>query len=543
MIRLLLVEDSDLDAELVSATLADERLDCRITRVVNEAGFRAALAEQEPDIVLSDFRLPTFDGMSALRIARAHYGDLPFIFVSGAFGEELAVQCLKAGATDYVLKQRIERLPTAVRLALAETQARRERRAAEQERRQLEEERAQLLAAERTLRREAELANRAKDDFLATLSHELRTPLNAILGWARMLGSGRLDDAATRQAIDVIQRNAKLQAKLIEDILDVSRIISGKLRLESEPVDVKSVVLAAVEAIRPACDAKSLTLDADAIRNAELDIVTGDAMRLQQIFGNLLSNAVKFTPKGGTIRVEALRIDGIVTVSVSDTGTGINHDFLPHIFERFRQRDGSTRRMHGGLGLGLAIAQHLAQLHGGTIQADSAGEGAGSTFRVTLPIASLKHAPNESTHLRDAWKPPSAALQDLKGTRILVVDDEPDSRELIVEVLTRCGADVRSADTVAEAMRKFERERPDVIVSDICMPGEDGFTLIGRIRARDATSARRTPVIALTAYAGEDQRRRVLAAGFSRHIEKPYNPTDIAAAVGELASSQGASHP
>jgi PAS domain S-box-containing protein len=397
-------------------------------------------------------------------------------------------------------------------------------------------ERARLYQAERRLRNEAEEANRTKDEFLATLSHELRTPLTAMLGWTRLLQMKELDEATSIHALETVERNAKAQAQLIEDLLDVSRIITGNLRLNVRPIDLVPVIEAAIDAVRPAIEAKSIELQ------TELDPLTGpvsgDPARLQQVIWNLLANAVKFTSRNGRVKIQLGRVDSHVEIIVSDTGQGITTDFLPYVFDRFRQADGSTTRMHGGLGLGLAIVRHLVELHGGTVHAASPGEGQGSTFKVQLPLTQLRNSEfglriDDKTNAKSAIRnQPSASLQ---GLRVLVVDDEPDARMLISTVLERQGAVVIAAESTREALDALERHEADVLISDIGMPEEDGYDLIRQVRARPKAQGGEIPAAAVSAYAGDDNRRQALAAGFQLHVAKPLDPEELIAIVQSLA--------
>jgi signal transduction histidine kinase/ActR/RegA family two-component response regulator len=405
------------------------------------------------------------------------------------------------------------------------------------ERKQAEEERAQLLIREQAARAEAEQANRTKDEFLATLSHELRTPLSAILGWSHLVRSGKLDEPQMSRAFETIERNARSQSQLIDDLLDVSRIITGKLQIEARPVDLCGVIEAASDAVRPALEAKSIKFEA--VMASEDCLVPGDPNRLQQIFWNLFSNAAKFTPEEGQVRVDVKRVDSAIRVSVSDTGVGITPDFLPYIFDRFRQADGSTTRIHGGLGLGLSIVKHLVQLHHGTVVVESQGKNQGSTFTVTLPLASAAPIPApemmEEAELNDDSLP-SGLSRILEGLRILVVDDEVDSRDLVSAILTRCGSEVNCCESAADAIKAIQDWKPDLLVSDIGMPNEDGYSLIRKMRKLKSKRARQTPAVALTAYVTHEDRERALAAGFQMHVPKPIEPIalimSIAAATG-----------
>jgi PAS domain S-box-containing protein len=388
------------------------------------------------------------------------------------------------------------------------------------DRKAVEAERAALLARERLARAEAEKANQAKDEFLATLSHELRTPLNSLRLWAGVLRQQPLDPHTLAKAVDTIDRNAALQAQLIDDLLDISRIASGKLRLELRPIDLGSVIESAVETVRGAAEDKGLIL----ARALDPDVgrVLGDATRIQQVLWNLLTNSLKFTPTGGRIEIILRRRGGQAELKVRDSGQGIPPALLPRIFDRFRQGDSSSTRPQGGLGLGLAIARQLVELHGGTIQAESPGEGRGTTVTVSLPLA---RSTGEEPAGPDAPPEPAELAVALAGLHVLFVDDDPDAREALAMSLSRAGAKVVTAASVAEAMRELERQWPDLLVSDIGMPGEDGVSLIGRVRRLEAARGRaRTPAIALTAYASEDDATRILAAGYQVHVAKPVEP-------------------
>jgi signal transduction histidine kinase/ActR/RegA family two-component response regulator len=395
-----------------------------------------------------------------------------------------------------------------------------------------EAERDDLLRKERLAREAAEAADRAKDEFLAVLSHELRTPLNAVYGWAKMLQNKQVPNPATAaRAIHAIVRNADMQMQLIDDLLDFSRISSGRLRLDTRRLDLRAVVRDALDAVRPPADAKHIRIDA---RLDPVAAVVGDPGRLQQVCWNLLMNAVKFTPEGGEVRV-ALREDGArCQLVISDNGQGIGPDLLPHVFERFRQADSSSTRPHSGLGLGLALVQHLVDLHGGTVAAESGGEGQGATFTVTLPAAPSLSDPPVRPPLAASLDPP-AAVARLDGLRVLVVDDDQEGAELAATILARAGAEVRSCDSAATALGALIEWRPDVLVSDIEMPGEDGYTLIRNVRALAAANGGATPAIALTAYGRPQDRVRALAAGFNMHVPKPVDPGELTAIVAGIA--------
>jgi signal transduction histidine kinase/DNA-binding response OmpR family regulator len=404
------------------------------------------------------------------------------------------------------------------------------------ERKQAEEERAQLLVRERSARAEAEQANRTKDEFLATLSHELRTPLSAILGWSHLVRTGKLDELQMTRAFETIERNARSQSQLIDDLLDVSRIITGKLQIELRPVNFSSVIEAAIDAVRPAFEAKEIQFET--VMDSPAYLVPGDANRLQQIFWNLFSNAVKFTPPGGRVRVEVERAGSQARASVSDSGIGIKPDFLPYIFDRFRQADGSTTRVHGGLGLGLAIVKHLVQLHQGTVDVESKGTDQGATFTISLPLASataVAELDSATVLEREGKHLPVGFSELLGGLRILVVDDELDSRELITAILTRCGSEVRCSESAAQAIQAVREWKPHLLVSDIGMPKEDGYSLIQKLRKMKSQWAREIPAVALTAYATVEDRARALDAGFQVHVAKPIDPEALVRSIAGAA--------
>jgi signal transduction histidine kinase/ActR/RegA family two-component response regulator len=398
-----------------------------------------------------------------------------------------------------------------------------------------------LLVSEQLARAEAVTANRMKDEFLATVSHELRTPLNAIIGWTHILAKGRLDDNATSRAIETIERNARAQAQLIEDILDVSRVITGKLQLNIDRVDVAAIINAAIDSVRPAANSKEIEIEV----TLDLSVrhIAGDANRLQQIVWNLLSNAIKFTPRSGCVNVCLMRKPGFIQIFVSDNGKGIDPAFVPFIFDRFRQEDASTTRNYGGLGLGLSIVRHLVELHGGTVAANSAGEGKGATFTISLPNtpppieclkpAKIRPAPPLQTLPADLLLPaPSIA-----GRRILLIDDDADTLRLLSEVFNQHDATVELAGSVREAMDVLERFQADVIVSDLAMPDEDGYSLIEKIRARERSDAKPVQVIALTALVRIEDRARALSAGFNMFLAKPVQPNELINAIANLTEA------
>ena len=401
-------------------------------------------------------------------------------------------------------------------------------------------ERDELFTRERAAREGAERLNRLKDEFLATISHELRTPLTAILGWARMIRAQRLDPDRIAKAMEIIERNARAQAQLIEDILDVSAIITGKVRINPRPTSVRGFIEAALETVRPAAEARGVTLSAEI--DEGVGVMVGDEDRLQQVVWNLLSNGVKFTPTGGHVRVRAERVNSEISITVSDTGRGIAADFLPFVFDRFRQEDSSTTRVQGGLGLGLAIVRHLVEMHGGSVEAHSEGEGKGASITIHLPIRAAELAPVHRARSDSSSQQRVVATQPeaLRGLQVLVVDDEADARDLLYAILDHAGASVTLAGSVRGAMMALNERVPDVLVSDIGMPGEDGYVLMQKVRALGLHNpVSGVPAIALTAYARSEDRRRALASGFQMHVSKPIEPGRLVAVIAQLAGRGG----
>jgi PAS domain S-box-containing protein len=406
------------------------------------------------------------------------------------------------------------------------------------QRKQAEKERERLLVQEKAARAEAEAANRMKDEFLATISHELRTPLTSILGWAHMLTGSSLSESQTRKALEVILRSAKSQTELIDNLLDTSRIITGRLKLDAQPLEIDQVFQAAVDVIRPSAEAKRIDLRV-AIEDRSV-LVFADANRLQQAIWNLLSNAVKFTNEGGRIEARLMRAGGHVEISISDTGMGIEPQFLPHVFERFRQADSTSTRKYGGLGIGLAIVRHVIELHGGSVSASSPGKGLGSTFKLRFPVASPLPVPQTESRLQEEPKQPNQRIrltryEKLDGVRVLVVDDDPDALDMLRFTLTNCGATVVTAASAREALQILDRWQPTVLVSDVAMPEQDGFELIGKVRSRAPERGANIPAVALTAYARAEDRDRALEAGFQVHLPKPVDPDELIAVIAGMA--------
>ena len=407
-----------------------------------------------------------------------------------------------------------------------------ERKRIERELQGLLAERNQILASERAARSEAERLSSSKDEFLALLSHELRTPLNAILGWTQILRNGSVASANFDKGLGVIERNVRAQTQLVDDLLDMSRIISGQMRLDVQPVMPFAFVQGAIESARPTADARGVLLEA--ILDPAAGPVSGDANRLQQVAWNLISNAIKFTPRGGQVQVTFERVNSNIEICVADSGIGIRPDFLPHIFERFRQADATSTREHGGLGLGLSIVKHIVELHGGTVEASSDGEGQGATFRVRLPLAVSRLNPDRPhEHPRSSQRPAVPFVNaDLSNLVVLVVDDDPDSRDLLHRLLSDCGATVTAAASAAEALAATNIQRPNLLISDIGMPEVDGYQLLRSLRA---SSDVRFPAIALTAFARSEDRTRALLAGFVAHVSKPVEPAELIATVAAVS--------
>jgi len=421
-------------------------------------------------------------------------------------------------------------------VALASARSLRRRcRALEDGQRRLLEQADGLRQAERRSREEAERAARSRDEFVATVSHELRTPLNAVLGWARLLRLGRLDPATAARAVDTIERSATVQAKLVDEVLDVSRILRGGLRLDLRPVDLAPLVEAAVDAVRPSASARRISVAV--LLRPGAGRVSGDPVRLQQVAWNLLSNAVKFSPAGGRIEVRLDRAGEEMELAVKDQGMGIDPAFLPHLFERFRQADSSSTRAYGGLGLGLAMVRHLVEAHGGTVRPESSGRGQGATFTVRLPVIPVQKAAPGGALTAGAPAGPEGPwpLAHLSRIRVLVVDDDPDSREVVREVLEQAGATVAVAASTREALASIAEEPPDVLLSDLGMPEEDGYQLLRSVRALAKDAGGGVPAAALTAYTQAEDRRAAQDAGFQSYLAKPIDPAELTAAVARLA--------
>ena len=497
---------------------------------------------QEIDLVLSDVMMPKVDGFALLKELRSddRTKTIPVILLSARAGEESRVEGMVAGADDYLVK------PFSARELLARVEAHLK---LQRVRKEVERKVRDLMAQEQIARERAEVANRIKDDFLAMLSHELRTPLNAIVGWTHLLKKGLLSEKDRQRGVDVIYRNAAAQRAIIDELLDVSRIVTGKVKLDTKPVAVAGVIDSAIDVVRPAADAKQIEIVRLIDTNAGL--VVGDAVRLQQCIWNLLSNAVKFTPPNGRVEVHLRTTGKDLEVVVSDTGEGIEPEFMPYIFERFRQADTSSKRVHGGLGLGLSIVRSLVEMHGGTIKASSRGKGQGSKFVLTFPVMGLSDleekkvaAQEESAKLASVGWKRQAQAQDvsvveltpdlLSGLKVLTVDDQQDTRELIAVALGRYGAEVRASESASQALQMIRAWKPHVVVSDIGLPGVDGYDFMRQLRALES-NGERTPAIAVTGYAGAVDESKALDAGYEMHLSKPIDLTELAFAIARLS--------
>ncbi|HKT74376.1 MAG TPA: response regulator [Steroidobacteraceae bacterium] len=498
----------DLDAQIVEAHSGEEALKC--------------ILEDEFAVILLDVNMPSMDGLETANLIRGHRNGrhTPIIFITSYADEMQTARGYELGAVDYILSPVVApALRTKVRVFVELYEARAALSRANQE--------LESRVKERTA--ELEELSRLKDEFLATMSHELRTPLNAIFGWITLLRTRRLDETTQERALETIERNARAQRRLIEDLLDVSRIVTGKVALEMLPADPRRVVEAALETMHPAAQAKGVTIDSNL--DKAVGSVRGDFARLQQIVCNLLSNAIKFTPAGGKIEVRLARRNDQVEISVLDSGQGIKPEFLPHVFDRFRQEDGSISRRHGGLGLGLAIVRHLVELHAGSVEAHSQGEGRGAQFTVRLPVRILS-APARAADASVVGLVTSTALS---GIRVLVVDDDPGARELMKGVLENYGAEVSLAESGPIALAQLFDGRPHVLIADLGMPGMDGYTLIEQVRTLDPDLGGQTPAIAVTGHASPQDRLRALQAGYQNHVAKPVEPEELVIVIASLA--------
>jgi signal transduction histidine kinase len=520
-----ILDDSPMEAAMARRALAAE---CEVETFIDGSTMLERLATGAvPTVLVLDWQLPGMSGIEVCRFLRSSRDEmeLPILMLTVYGHKRDLVDGLAAGANDYLTKpyeapELAARVATLARVRQLHERARRaERRSAD------------LLAKERVARADAEQANRAKDGFLAMVSHELRTPLNAILGWTRVVRGGGLHADQVDKALATVERNALAQTRLIDELMDMTRILSGQLKIDPQPLELVQIIQTSLDAVRPSAQAKEIVLQLRVEPDAgRLD---GDAARLQQVMLNLLTNAIKFTPKGGRVLVTLEHGDSGLRISVLDSGSGIAPDFLPHVFERFRQGSVGDTRVPGGLGLGLAIVKHIVELHGGSVEARSEGAGHGAEFVVRLPFASADAGPNTGTRFHTvADEGPSKSLANL---RVLVVDDDPDSLELLGTMLARHGAEILSAASVASALEAVTRHRPDVLVSDLAMPGRDGLDMIRSLRQLDEKGGGRTPALALTAFAAPKDRTRALAAGFDMYASKPVDFEELVLSVASLS--------
>lgn len=507
-LRVLLVEDDEDDYFFTKDLLAEiSGGQFTLDWAASYESGREMILRGEYDVCLLDYRLGANSGMELLREARAHDDLTPIIMLTGQEDREVDLEAMRAGATDYLVKGQLNAamLERVIRYAVEE--------------RRRTQERWQLHAA-RQAQAEAEAANRAKDDFLALVSHELRSPLSSILGWSRILKQNPADLETATKAIEIIERNAMIQRQLIEDLLDLARVTTGKLHLEVQGLSLRRVINEALDVVRPAAEGKGVEIRTN--YDPASDFISGDPNRLQQVIWNLLSNAIKFTPAGGLITIESRRADSFIEICVTDTGEGIHSEVLPFIFDRYRQADTASGSGRAGLGLGLALVRQLVEAHGGVVKATSKGKGKGAVFTVKLPLQSGKVEADDF----------------LKNIRILAVDDEKDSLTLVALTLRQRGAEVMTASSVAEALALLSasKELPDLIVSDIGMPETDGYTFIRQLRQLSPAKGGRIPAIALTAFGFVEDRVRALAAGFQTHIVKPFDPVELSITVASLTN-------
>jgi PAS domain S-box-containing protein len=505
-------------AERIFGYTADEMIGTSITRLIP-----SDRQNEEQEILSHIRRGERFDHFETIRVAKDGRQLNLSITVSPIKDSAGHVVGASKVARDITERKKVE---AALRKATEEAEA-------------ANRERLFLLDSEREARSQAERASRIKDEFLATLSHELRTPLNAVLGWVSLLQRGGLQAEERKRGLDTIERNARVQAQIIEDLLDLSGIISGKVRLDVQRVDLPAVLNESIETVRPTAEAKGIRLQA--LVDPFAGSISGDPNRLKQVFWNLLSNAIKFTPKEGKVRVLLERVDSHLEVAVIDTGEGIAPEFLPYVFDRFQQADASTTRRHGGLGLGLAIVKQLVELHGGNVRVKSGGIGQGATFTVQLPLIALyAESAKDRRHPRAAPHPSEPLPEvSLANVHVLVVDDDSDARDLMQRLLQLAGATVSMASSASEAMERILAERPDVLVCDIGMSGEDGYTFIRRLRSIEGTQGSALPAVALTAYARSDDRTKAIRSGFQNHLAKPVEPAELLAVVSSLAGRKG----
>jgi signal transduction histidine kinase len=530
--RVLIVDDDPALLRALPEALRLRLGDVIVDTCNSAIGAIGQVSEVDYDVIVSDIKMPGMDGLALLTRIKTLRPNTPTLLITGHGERDLTVQALRGGAYDFIQKP-IERdyfiaaLTRAIELRRMSREIENNRAALERHANELE-----RIVEQRTL--ELREANRIKDEFLATLSHELRAPLNSILGWSQLLRGGLLDAESSERALQTVVRNSRALAEIIDDLLDISRIITGKLKLDPRLMSLDSVIQDAVDSVRLAAESKQIVLSLTIDESAA--VVSGDSNRLRQVVWNLLSNSIKFTPVGGTVDITLERIGGQARISVRDTGEGISKEFLPFVFDRFRQADSGYTRKHRGLGLGLAIVLQLVQLHGGEVYAESEGKGKGSLFTVVLPLA---QGENESNFRLRKTTGPLKPVTSLDGISVLVVDDDPDARDLLIMVLQQRGAEVSAVASAAAVTEWLSvNPPPDVLVSDIGLPGEDGLDLISRVKAAAHGEKKGIPAVALTAYARPEERDRILAAGYRTHLTKPIEPELLATRISELVSKR-----
>ncbi len=537
--RVLLVPPTQRDAEAIRSVFDSCGVTCETFESIPQ--MCKALGDGVGAVVVSEEALLADSAqLMGYLSSQPVWSDLPVIVLSRSGSESGTLAGLLDRTGNVAVVERPVRVSTFLSIVRAAFRGRARQYEVREHLKQIqaiERERTQLWESERAARSEVERASRIKDEFLATLSHEIRTPLNAILGWTHILGKGGRPPDEMERGLAVIERNAKAQAQIVADLLDMNRIMNGKVRLNMQRINVAEVIRAAIDTCTPAADAKGVKIQLDC--DPSIGLVSGDPERLQQVFWNLLSNAVKFSSKGERVIVTTQHARSLLEISVIDTGDGIDAKFLPYVFDRFRQADGSTTRRHGGLGLGLAIVKQLVEMHGGSVRARSGGRDKGSTFIVTLPVAAHFGEPSVQmpavSMLASREISARESRESISGVKVLVVDDDADARDLVRRLLEAGGAKVSIAASAAEAVEVLQRERPDVLVSDIGMPGEDGYSLMKRVRALTADAGGKTPAIALTAYARTEDRMNSLRAGFQYHVAKPLEPLELMVVVASAA--------
>lgn len=540
--RILIFAPTGRDATMTARFLTEAGLSSKVCGDIYELCREVLIGS---GLVFLTGEVLTGEALTCLTEALAqqpNWSDLPLVVLTSGGGETPinadALEALSASGNVTLIERpvRVMTLLSTIRSALRARRRQYDVREHLDGEARARDEREQLLLLERAARSEAEAASRLKDEFLATVSHELRTPLTAVLGWIHILRGKQLDEQSATRALEIIERNARSQSQLIEDLLDVSRIITGKLRLDIRAVNPVSFIESAIEAVIPAAEAKGIQVQK--ALDGKVSAISGDPARLQQVVWNLLSNAIKFTPHGGEVSIRLRPAVSAIEIIVADTGEGIHQDFLPYVFDRFRQADAKTTRRHGGLGLGLAIVRHLVEMHGGTVSASSPGEAAGATFTVRLPLMPVQQdnsLPESSAQASGSHSfLPLECPERLDGLKVLAVDDEADTREVIRTVFEQCGAQVITAASAAEAFRLLEETRPDVLISDIGMPEEDGYQLIDKVRALPLERGGKIPAVALTAYARAEDRLRALRSGYQMHVPKPVELAELVAIVARL---------